>query len=75
MIAILHSTVSHTNQEMTWFGQKYLPETPNLGVFSSINVIPFSQHSLMLAGSAFREKGHRTNGSSPIPPVRWAHYA
>ena len=52
---ILHSNVSHGNQEMTWFGQKYMPETPNLGFFPSVNVIPFSQNSLMLAGSAFGE--------------------
>jgi hypothetical protein len=52
---MMHSDVSRGNQEMTWLGQKYLPETPNLGFFSSINVIPFSQNSLLLAGAAFRE--------------------
>jgi hypothetical protein len=55
VLAILHSNVSHGNQEMTWFGQKYMPETPNFDFFSSVNVIPFSQNSLILAGSAFEE--------------------
>jgi hypothetical protein len=68
---MMHSDVSRGNQEMTWLGQKYLPEKPNLGFFSSINVIPFSQNSLMLAGSAFREgeqcqgrlgRGHQLGG-------------